>query len=71
MKEDLVSHTFEAHSQGPIHSMCYGMADLMDKQFGKLGLIITGGADGNIQIWDPLRKQNAPNFVFFVYLCQI
>lgn len=52
----LACYKFDGHYDASIHSICYGMEDIMDRNNHKYGLIISGGADSKIKVWDPWHR---------------
>eukprot|EP01083_Nonionella_stella_P133664 406391_1 len=52
----LSCHEFPGHINTPIHSLCYGMCDIMDTKHNKHGLILSGASDSKIKIWDPWHR---------------
>eukprot|EP01084_Bolivina_argentea_P141361 248408_1 len=55
--DKLICYQFDGHINASIHSLCYGMCDIMDNKYNKYGLIISGGTDSKIKIYDPWHRQ--------------
>ena len=53
--DSLVCYKFDGHIPASIHSLCYGMKDIMDPK-NKYGLLISGGSDSKIKVWDPWHR---------------
>lgn len=54
----LQCYQFDGHYNASIHSLCYGLCDIMDPHHNKYGLIISGGADSKIKFWDPWHRED-------------
>ena len=56
LKNDFMNWIFSGHSPNAIHSICYGLKDLLDPISRRHGVILTGAADGILKMWDPFSN---------------
>lgn len=57
MNDKLVCYKFDGHLNASIHSLCYGMLNLIDRKHNKYGLLLSGSADSKIKVWDPWHRE--------------